>query len=209
MSFTVKIKLLIIFVLLSAGIYSYITIANLQEENAILQNNHDILLISNSEAQSALQGYKVQDSLNAVKISALLLTINDYERYRSSDAALIKKLRIDKNDLQRIVSAQTETINKFETALRDTTVLIDSARIAARAFNYQSTWTDISGIIAKDSVTLSIANRESLQIVETVKYKRFLGFLWKTNRIKRRDLDIISKNPNTSILGVDYIYVVE
>ena len=209
MSFTVKIKLLIAFAILALGTYSYITIANLREENAVLQNNHDILLISNSEAQSALQRYKVQDSLSAVKISALLLTIDDYKRYRSSDAALIKKLQADKNDLQRIVSAQAETINNFETALRDTIVVIDSTRVAAQTFNYQSTWTDVSGVIAKDSVALSIVNRESLQIVETVKYKRFLGFLWKTNRIKRRDLDIISKNPNTSILNVEYIHIVE
>lgn len=209
MSFTVKIKLLIAFCFLAAGVYSHITITNLREENAILQNNHDILLISNSEAQTALQSYRVQDSLNAVKIGALLLTIDDYEHYRSSDAALIKKLQTDKNGLQRIISTQAETINKFEAALQDTAIAIDSALVAAQVFNYQSTWTDVSGIIAKDSIILSIVNRESLQIVETVKYKRFLGFLWKTNRIKSRDLDIVSKNPNTSILNVDYIHIVK
>ncbi len=209
MSFTVKIKLLIAFTLLATSIYSYTTITRLREKNAILQNNQNILLISNSETQTALQHYKVQDSLNAVKIRALLLTIDDYERYRSSDAALIKKLQADKNDLQRVVSAQTETINKFKTALRDTAIIIDSVRIATRAFGYKSTWTDISGIIVKDSVSISIVNREALQIVETVKYKKFLGFLWKTNRIKSRDLDIISKNPNTSIVNVDYIQIVE
>lgn len=209
MRFSVKIKLLIAFTFLAVIAYGYIALNRLQEKNAILQNNHDILLISNSKARAMLQSYKVQDSLKAVKISALLLTIDDYERYRSSDAALLKKLQIDKDDLQRIVLAQAETINAFETALRDTTLVIDSSQVIAQTFNYRSTWTDVSGIISKDSIALSIANRESLQIVETVKYKRFLGFLWKTNRVKRRDLDIISKNPNTSILNVDYIHIVE
>lgn len=209
MSFTVKIKLLIVLLLLGAGAYSYITINKLKHENAILQNNHDILLASNSEAQNDIQRYKVQDSLSAVKVSALLLTLDDYERYRASDAALIKKLQTDKNDLLRVVSAQAETINSFETALRDTVIIIDSVKVPVQTFNYFSTWTDVSGVIAKDSIALDIANRESLQIVETVKYKRFLGFLWKTSRIKRRDLDIVSKNPNTSILDVDYIQIVE
>lgn len=209
MSFTVKIKLLIVLLFLGAGAYSYITINKLKHENAILQNNHDILLASSSEAQSYIQRYEVQDSLSAVKISALLLTLDDYERYRSSDAALIKKLQADKNDLQRVISAQAETINSFETALRDTVIVTDSIKVLAQTFNYYSTWTDISGVIAKDSIALDITNRESLQIVETVKYKRFLGFLWKTSRVKRRDLDIVSKNPNTSILDVDYIHIVE
>ena len=209
MNFTVKIKLLIALLFLGAGTYSYITINKLKSENAILQNNHGILLASNSEAQNDIQRYKVQDSLSAVKVSALLLTLGDYERYRASDVALIKKLQANKNDLQRVISAQAKTINSFEVALRDTVIIVDSVKVLVQTFNYFSTWTDVSGVIARDSIALDITNRESLQIVETVKYKRFLGFLWKTSRIKRRDIDIVSKNPNTSILDVDYIHIVE
>ena len=54
---------------------------------------------------------------------------------------------------------------------------------------------------------LQISNRESLKIVETVKYKRFLGFLWKTNKVKSRQVDVVSQNPATSIVNVDYISI--
>ena len=36
-------------------------------------------------------------------------------------------------------------------------------------------------------------SRDSLIIVATVQYKRFLNFLWKTNKVKNREVDIVSK----------------
>ena len=47
--------------------------------------------------------------------------------------------------------------------------------------------------------------RDSLLVVETVQRKRFLGFLWKTKRVKSREIDVVSKNPYTDIVGVESI----
>jgi hypothetical protein len=44
-------------------------------------------------------------------------------------------------------------------------------------------------------------------IVETVQYKRFWGFLWKTKKIKNREIDVVSKNPATKILGVEFVTI--
>lgn len=209
MSFTLKIKALILLIVLLAGVHSYFAFQKLKKENTLLRNNQEILLASNSETHSIIESYKVRDSLNAVKIRALLLTIDDYEQYRAADAKLIKELRLNKDNLQQVVSAQAKTINYFKTALRDTIILVDSTKTKARTFKYLSTWTDVLGAITNDSISLSITNREDLRVVETVKFKRFLGFLWKTNRIKRRDLSIISKNPNTSIVNVEYVHIIE
>ena len=78
-----------------------------------------------------------------------------------------------------------------------------------KCFNYKSKWTDVVGCVdlKRDTVELQISNRESLKIVETVKYKRFLGFLWKTNKVKSRQVDVVSQNPATSIVNVDYISI--
>ena len=57
----------------------------------------------------------------------------------------------------------------------------------------------VHAVLVNDSLGLDITTRDSLLIVETVQYKRFLGFLWKTNRIKNRSFDVVSLNPNTTI----------
>ena len=49
--------------------------------------------------------------------------------------------------------------------------------------------------------------RDSLIIVESVKYKRFLGFLWKTNKVKNRQIDVVSKNPHTKIVGTELVVI--
>ena len=55
--------------------------------------------------------------------------------------------------------------------------------------------------------TGTFVNRDSVLIVATVQYKRFLNFLWKTKKVKNREIDIISKNPHTKIMGVEYIEI--
>jgi hypothetical protein len=46
-----------------------------------------------------------------------------------------------------------------------------------------------------------------LVITETVKYKRFLGFLWKTKKVKSREYDVVSDNPYTSIDGFEVVRI--
>ena len=55
----------------------------------------------------------------------------------------------------------------------------------------------------------TLSTRSSLKIVETVKYKRFLGFLWKTNKVKSRKVDVVSLNPNETIEDIDFVIIEE
>ena len=93
-------------------------------------------------------------------------------------------------------------------------VRIDTVTLQAdtlKCFDYKSKWTDIKGCIdlKTDSLALQIKNRESLVIAETVTYKRFLGFLWKTKKIKSRQISIVSLNPNTQIINCEYTHIKE
>lgn len=113
--------------------------------------------------------------------------------------------------MQRVISSQSETIIELQAKLVDsvkntgTPELVDTIKY----FSYKSKWTDVSGSIdiSKGTVGLKIQNRESLKVVETVSYKRFLGFLWKTNKIKDKQVDIVSENPNTKIVNCEYISI--
>jgi uncharacterized protein YxeA len=205
------IKIVIIAVAVIALVFAFSKIHSLKEENARLKSNQDILLTEKEFVMSESQKYKVSDSLNAVRVSELELTLKEYKRYRSEDLKLIEQLKAGKSDLQKIITSQYETISTLSAKLQDS-IRIDATTNQVdtlKCFDYKSKWTDVKGCVdlRRDTVKLQINNRESLKVVETVTYKRFLGFLWKTNKVKSRQVDIVSENPNTEIMNCEYIYI--
>lgn len=186
-------------------------IRELKEENIRLLNNQEILLTEKQSAMAKSQTYKVSDSLNAAKASGLQFTLKEYKKYRTQDLQLIEQLKIKKSGLQKIINSQIETIGYLSAKLNDSVRIdtINNITDTLKCFDYKSKWTDVSGCIhlKHNNINLQIKNRESLKIVETVTYKHFLGFLWKTNKIKNRQLDAISENPNTIITNLDYINI--
>ena len=205
------IKIAIIAVAILALVLAFHKIHKLKEENARLLSNQEILLTQKQTIMAESQAYRVSDSLNAAKVSELQFTLKEYKKYRAQDLQLIEQLKVKKSDLQKVIDSQTETINSLSAKLNDS-IRIDTVTNIAdtlKCFNYKSKWTDVSGCIdlKRDSINLQIKNRESLKIVETVVYKRFLGFLWKTNKVKDRQVDVVSENPNTTITNLDYVSI--
>lgn len=205
------IKIAIIAVAILALVLAFHKIHKLKEENARLKSNQEILLTENQVIMAESQKYKVSDGLSAARVSQLELTLKEYKKYRSEDLELIEQLKAGKSDLQRIISSQSETINILSAKLNDSIRIdtITNITDTLKYFNYKSKWTDINGCISlrHDNIDIQIKNRESLKIVETVSYKRFLGFLWKTSKVKSRHADIVSENPNTEITNCEYISI--
>lgn len=159
-----------------------------------------------------VQHYQTKDSLNAATVGVLELKLKEFEKYRADDAALIKTLQTDKRKLQAVTTAQTETINELRGTVRDSIVYLpgDTVVTVLRCVDIVEPWFELHGCAHPDnSFTGTHINRDSLLIAATVKYKRFLGFLWYTNKVKDRKIDVVSKNPSTDILGVEYIEVKE
>lgn len=153
--------------------------------------------------------YQTKDSLNAAKVGNLELKLSEYKKYRADDAALIKSLQTKNRDLQRVTTAQMETINELRANVRDSIVYLpgDTVTTVLRCIEYSDKWVDFDGCIINNTFSGKIITRDSLLIAETVQYKRFLGFLWKTKKIKNREIDVVCKNPHTKIMGVEYIEI--
>ena len=204
-------SIIIKFAIVIAVILVFCEACRLKEENARLLSNQEILLTQKQTIMAENQAYKVSDSLNAAKVSELQFTLKEYKKYRTQDLQLIEQLNIRKSDLQKVIDSQTQTINNLSTKLNDSIRIdvITNAADTLKCFDYKSKWTDVSGCIdlKYGSISLQIKNRESLKIVETVIYKRFLGFLWKTNKVKDRQVDVVSENPNTTITNLDYVSI--
>lgn len=161
-------------------------------------------------AETLMQGierYKLRDSLNAARVQTLELTIRDFERLRSEDVELIKDLRIRTRDLASINKTQSETIIQLSAIPRDTVIIKDSVEIPAVSVHCGDFWYDFDGVLSKDEFAGNLRNRDSLVLVESVEYKRFLGFLWRTKQVKRKSMDVVSRNPHTAIIGVEYLQI--
>ena len=176
------------------------TINRLTAERDKYRNNTETLL-------SDVETYRVRDSLNAARVQSLELTAKEFERFRAADAALIKQLKARNRDLAAVNKTQSQTIIELQAAPRDTFIVRDSIPIPAVAVHCGDAWFDFDGLLTATEFTGTLANRDSLLIAESVQYKRFLGFLWKTHKVKDRRVDVVSKNPHTSILGVEHVVI--
>ena len=169
-----------------------------------IKENMEVLLKSNNDLILKTRNYQIQDSLNVAQIKSLELTVKEFKAYREKDAKLIKSLKIRNKDLEALVNTKLETRDTILVAVHDTIPGIAT-------FNYTSTWTDLSGTIdmVKDTMQVSITNREDLEIIESVTRKRFLGFLWYCKKLESRKVDVVSHNPNTTIKNVSYTKIVQ
>lgn len=178
----------------------YDMIQSLRAERDKYQSNTHALL-------SDVEQYKVADSLNAATIQSLRLTMSEFERFRAEDAALIRQLRSKNLDLAAVNKSQSQTIIDLRAMPRDTVIIIDSVSVPAVAVHCGDAWYDFDGILTDKSFDGKLESRDSLIIAEKVKYKRFLGFLWKTSRVKERRIDCVSRNPHTKILDVEHVII--
>lgn len=178
-------------------------IKSLKSERDKYKSNTETLL-------QDVEHYQTKDSLNAVTIGVLQLKLSEFEKYRADDAALIKTLQTKNRNLQAVTTAQTETINELRGTVRDSIVYLpgDTVTTVLRCVDITDPWFELHGCATPaGDFTGTFVNRDSLLIAATVKYKRFLGFLWKTRKVRSRKIDAVSKNPNTDILGVEYIEI--
>lgn len=180
----------------------HVKIKRLTEERDRYRSNTEILL-------QDVRTYQTKDSLNAAKVGNLELKLSEYKKYRADDAALIKSLQTKNRDLQRVTTAQMKTINELRANVRDSIVYLpgDTVTTVLRCIEYSDKWVDLDGCIINNTFSGKIITRDSLLITESVQYKRFLNFLWKTKRIKNREFDIVSKNPHTKITGFEVITI--
>lgn len=181
----------------------HVKIKRLTEERDRYRSNTEILL-------QDVKTYQTKDSLNAIKVGNLELSLAEYKKYRADDLALIKTLQAKNLDLERVTTTQMETINELRATVRDSVVYLpgDTVTTVLRCVDIVEPWFELHGCATPDGqFTGAHINRDSLLIAETVQYKRWLGFLWKTKKIKNRQIDVVSKNPATKILGVEFVTI--
>lgn len=168
------------------------------EKELYIRNTNNLL--------DTIQTYKVNDMLNVASVGKLELKLSEYKKYRADDLKLIENLKVDKKKLEQVTTTQTQTIYELKGSVRDSIVYRDNyITDTLRCIAIRNKWFDMNGCIDRlNEFKGRFENKDSLAIVNHVKQKRFLGFLWYCGKKEYR-VDIVSKNPNTKITGVEYI----
>lgn len=174
-----------------------------------LKHDRDTYKRNNAVLLNNVKYYRALDSLNAAKVGVLELSIQDYERFMKEDADLINKLKRKNEELQNFSKIQAETIIKIRAQVKDSLIYIpgDTAYQSIPCVSFRDSWTNIEACVYNDTLIGDIQIRDSLILYETIIYKRFLGVLWKTKKIKERSFNIVSKNPYTEIKGVEVVSI--
>lgn len=175
-----------------------------------LKDDRDRYRTNSETLLQDVERYKTKEMLNAAKVGELEFKLSEFERYRAEDAALIKTLKTKNKELQAVTTAQMETIMELSTTVKDSIVYIpgDTVKVEAKCIDIVEPFFELHGYATPDNqFSGTIITRDSLLITEMVEYKRFLGFLWKTKKIKNREFDIVSKNPYTNIVGFEVVTI--
>lgn len=185
--------------MLVAMILQGVSISRIKSERNRYRENTKSLLVD-------VNTYKVRDSLNAVKAQDLTLELSELKKYRQEDAKLISDMGVKLRNLQAVASMGTEMRTEFVTKIvRDTTFKATNDTNKVALIDYEDKWLTFKGRLEKGQFRGDIISRDSLLIVENVKYKRFL--FWRTRRIKSRDFRVVSKNPHTKIVDCEHIMI--
>lgn len=196
------------YLIIAAVVLAFLAVLGIQQNRIERLSNERDRYKGNSEALlSDVEYFKVRDSLSAARVEALELSVKEFERFRSEDAALIKSLQARNRDLAAVNTTQMETIISLSSIPRDTVIIRDSIPIKAVAVHAGDAWYDFDGLLTENEFSGTLHNRDSLILAETVKYHRFLGFLWKTKRVDERQASVLSRNPHTEILGLEHIVI--
>lgn len=173
----------------------------LRRERDAYRNNTEVLL-------GEVEHYQTKSGEQAVRVGELQLRVAELERYRADDAALIRDMGVKKKELEQLTKIQQQTIYKLQGETRDTVFVEGAAEVPARCAEHHDEWLDFSCCIFPDnSYKADVTSRDRITYVERVKYARFLGFLWRTKRVKSRDQSIVNHNPHAEIIDAEFITI--
>lgn len=172
------------------------------------RNNSSRLEANLLSMNDTLAHYHVLDNLNAAHTKALRLKADEYRELYASEHELVGKLQADRRGLMATIAMQSQTISRLQASLQPVYVYdtINVVRDTIYCFDYSDRWVDLSGCINGDTLDVDLACRDELLIVESAQRKRFLGIPLPIRWFgyKERTVDVVSQNPNTSIVKLDY-----
>lgn len=189
-----------------------------------IRSDRERLSDNQSVLMDTMQTYRVRDSLSAASVGILTLERDELRQHRAADVQMIRDLGVRLSRVQAVVTTATEGRYEVKASLTPSTgqpfdrsplndsifqVASDRAlataldKTAVQRFALHTPYIDINGTVVSDSLSASIAVRDTLvQVLHRVPRFKFLGIWFGTKAVRQ---EIISKNPHTRIVAAEYI----
>ncbi len=185
-------------VILAALLIAHIaTLRKVRAEKERLEANQTALL-------SKVDTLTTESGKHAAEVLKLTLTADELKKSNARLKATADELHIKLKRVQSASTSATKTDIKIITQVRDSIVYRDSIIIPVKAFTWSDPWTDVTGVIERDSVDVSVTSVDTLTtIVHKIPHK-FWFIKWGCKAIKQT---VVSSNPHTKITYNEYIEV--
>lgn len=193
----VKYLIIALIICTSALVISVKSCSNIKADRNRLSDNQNALLEKTTY-------YRTKDSLSAASVERLMLSKGELEKYCSELVGTCKDLNVKVKRLQSASTSATETKYNIQTILHDSIVIRDSLIIdTMKCISYEDTWLTFSSC-TMDGINFDtkIKSRDTLVTLVHRVPRRFLFFRWGYKAIRQ---EVISKNPNSTIIYTEYI----
>lgn len=160
---------------------------------------------SNTEAlMSDMKRMQVDSATVAVDVKGLRLSVEEYKRLRTEDAAKIKAMGVKIRNLQVAAKHEIEVSGPINAAVRDTVIIRDTVPIVRQKVEMLTPHIQLTGLIEDGRLKGEIRVPVTLQQAVWIEYKRRWIF-WK--RVKAVHQTISSNNPYVQIEYSEYIAI--
>lgn len=169
----------------------------LMNKNGELSDENERYYINQISLTEDIKAYKTESGKNAVKITELTLSRNEFERICKDQVKTIEDLNLKVKRLEYMTTTSTRTDIGVTVALKDSVIIRDTIYVdTVKCFNWKDNWNEINGMIIGDSVKCEYNGTDTLNIVATKVPKKFLFFRWGCKYIQ---VDAVNSNPSTRI----------
>ena len=182
-------------------ISAIVTTNILIRKNKILKAEVERVQTNYRIAQDSVKLILGKDSINASRLEAQQLTINELKSYYRSLVDDVKDMKIQLSKVTGITSFATETTNNINTFFKDS-VRVDSVHI--QTLSYSDKWIDLQ--IVKEGLETLITTKTRDSLIQVVHWDR-TGKFWPTKFLTKKVFyqDIKSMNPNSKITYAKWI----
>lgn len=163
----------------------------------------DLYQMNTQSLMSDIQELRKDSSYQAHQIQALSINIDEYEKYRASDAQVIKDLKLKIKRVSSVSKQQLEVQVPISAPVKDTILIISNKPDTVRTIQYKDPHVSFNGYIKQDSLKAVFQVPVTItQVIHKIPKRKFLWWSWGCKAIKQV---IVTNNPYVQLNYAEYI----
>lgn len=196
-----KIKKVLLYVLAALLIIIYLLgkqVKRLRQERDRYSANTEALL-------SDIKRMKIDSCTTVTTVKTLKLSIDEYKKYRTTDAATIKKMGIRIRDLEAVGKHQITIDAPIQADITDSITIYDTIPIVVHRVEMNTPYLKLKGVIENNHLIGKLVLPILLQQAIWIEYKhKFLWWRWKVKAVHQ---SISCDNPYAQISYSEFINI--